>query len=662
MARSEYAATGVIAVPRRGFRKRSEAVLGRDWIAGWAFFAPTFILLFVLVGWPFVNGLYISFTRTIGATVEIGPFIGLQNYIDLVHDPDFWYSLGITVQFTFWAEVFKPILGIIAALILHNIKRYRTVFSAMILLPWIVPAIVQALIWRALYDPIFGPINYLLSFLHLSDEGFAGLGDVHTALWAVIIVNVWAGIPFFTITQLAGLKSIDPELYAASAVDGANAWQRFRYITLPGIQYTLVVASLLSTVWTMNNFNTIYLLTSGGPEDATRVVGILSFQRAFASFDFGSGAAIALVLLPLFGVIIWILSAYMSSTGAEKTGDSIQLRLLRPIVRPVGKLFSLLFDGGEGLFRIMGYGIRTITRRPTSEPTMGARTAKMTLRILSGLVLAALLTFELLPFYWVVTSAFKTDVQISSMASPFWPQPFSLDQATTLLTRTDFLSWYRNTIQVAIIAVAIGVLGSAAGAYSLARLRWRGSGFMSTLMLLSYMMPGAVMLVPFYHIMVTLHLINTLQALELLYPSFLLPFATWLLMGYYRSIPEELEDAARIDGASWLRIFWHVAVPLGAAGMVVVAIFTFVGAWGDFLVTLTMIDQDKWMTISVGIRKLLTTGTVAPFFAGSQLTGKFATYGTDCALLLASAAPAVVVYIVLQRWFVRGLTEGIMKF
>src|SRR5581483_4055067 len=232
------------------------------------FFAPTLILLFALVGWPFVQGVYLSFTNTVGSTVKIGPWVGLKNYLDLLHDSDFLSSLWITVQFTFWAEVFKPILGIIAALLIHNTKTRRSLLSAAILLPWIVPSVVQALIWRALYDPIFGGINNILLALHLTQNGVAWLGDPKSALWAVIVVNVWAGVPFFTITQLAGLKSIDPELYAASSVDGANAWQRFRYITLPGIQYTQVVASLLSTVWTMNNFNTIYLLTSGGPEDA----------------------------------------------------------------------------------------------------------------------------------------------------------------------------------------------------------------------------------------------------------------------------------------------------------------------------------------------------------------------------------------------------------
>lgn len=134
-------AAAVAPVRRRSLRKRSEDVLGRDWIAAWAFYLPTAILLFALIAWPFLQGLYVGFTRTIGTAAYIGPWIGFQNYIDLLSDRDFWFSLGITVKFTFLAEIFKPLLGVIAALLIHNLKRYRTVVSAMILLPWIVRAL-----------------------------------------------------------------------------------------------------------------------------------------------------------------------------------------------------------------------------------------------------------------------------------------------------------------------------------------------------------------------------------------------------------------------------------------------------------------------------------------------------------------------------------------
>src|SRR5207302_2036075 len=275
--------------------------------------------------------------------------VGLKNYIDLLSDHDFWDALGLTVKFTFLAELFKPTLGIIAALLIHNLRRNKALISALILLPWIVPAIVQALIWRAMFNPVFGALNFVLIQLGITKDGYPWLGDPTWALYCVVLVNVWAGIPFFTITNLAGLKSVDPDLYAASAVDGANAWQRFRYVTLPGIQYTLVVSTLLSTIWTMNNFGTIYLLTAGGPLDATRVIGILTYERGFGSRDFGSGVAIALTMLPLFGVVIWFLAGYMQAGSRAEAADALglQMRILRPIVWPFKTLFNVVFDAGE---------------------------------------------------------------------------------------------------------------------------------------------------------------------------------------------------------------------------------------------------------------------------------------------------------------------------
>src|SRR5262249_27924479 len=256
--------------------------------------------------WPFGQGLYIGFTKTIGSSLFIGPFVGLKNYVDLLSDPQYWASLRITLTFTFLTEIFKPMLGVIAALLIHNLVRYRVLISALVLLPWIVPGIVQALIWRAMFNPVFGALNYVLVTLGLSHKGLPWLGDPGMALWCIVLVNVWAGIPFFTITNLAGLKSIDPDLYSAAAIDGAHAWQRFRYVTLPGLQYTLVVSILLSTIFTMNNYGTIYLLTSGGPLNATQVLGILTFERGFNARDFGSGVAVALSTIPLFGIAIWL--------------------------------------------------------------------------------------------------------------------------------------------------------------------------------------------------------------------------------------------------------------------------------------------------------------------------------------------------------------------
>jgi len=648
MAKASTSVLDATSRPRRGFWRTTEAFLGRDWRTAWVFFAPTIVLLFLLDGWPFAQGLYMSFTHTIGSSLNIGPWVGLQNYLRLLQDADFLSALGLTVKFTFWAEMFKLTLGIIAALLIHNTKRYRSVMSALILLPWIVPGVVQALTWLALYDPVFGGLNAILGFFHLIPPGFAFLGSPSSALWAVIIVNVWAGIPFFTITQLAGLKSIDVELYDAAAVDGANSWHRFRHITMPGLRYTIIVAELLSWIWTMNNFQTIYLMTSGGPIDATRVVGILVYERAFNQLDFGSGVAMALFLLPVFGIGIWFLGSYLrADTKAGDADSSARLNFLSRVLWPIRWLLNLVLDAGEIGVSGIGRALRQSMGRSEEQPLVGSRGARAVLRGFAMAILLILLAFELLPFYWVIVTAFKTDPQIQSAQSLFWPSPWTLEQVKTLLTTTDFLIWFRNTLQVAVISAAIGVLASAAGAYALSRLRWRGSNLFSTLLLLTYMMPAVAMLIPLYQIMVYLHLVNTLQALEVAYPSFLIPFACWLLMSYYRSIPDELEEAAVIDGANRFQIFFRLILPLAKPALFAVSLFAVTGAWNEFFLAYVLLQSGNSLTLSVGMAQMVF-GDVYP-------------QGQMMAASLLMALPVLVFYSFAQRYMVEGLTAGSVK-
>ena len=647
---TETSSARLVAVPRkRSFWRSTESVLGRDWRAAWLFFAPTMILLFLLDAWPFLQGVYVSFTRTIGSTLTIGPWVGLQNYITLLHDPDFLGALWLTVQFTFWSEIFKLFLGILAALLIHNIWRFRGAISAMILLPWIVPQVVQALVWLALYDPIFGGLDSILQFLHLAGPGFAFLGNPSTALWAVIIVNVWAGIPFFTITQLAGLKSVDPELYDAASVDGANAWHRFRHITMPGIRYTIIVAELLSWIWTMNNFGAIYLMTSGGPVDSTRVVGILVYERAFNQLDFGSGVAMALFLIPVFGLLIWFLGSYLrSDTKADAAERTVgRLTFLSKIIWPFRMLLNLLLDAGELAVIEMSFLLKRALGKGEKASLMSARGAKRTLRTVSVAVLAVLLAFELLPFYWVIVTAFKTDQQITAAQSLFWPAPWTLHQIIYLLTKSQFLIWFRNTLQVALISAGIGVLASAAGAYALARLRWRGSNVFSTFLLLTYMMPGVAMLIPLYQIMAYLHLVNTLTALEIAYPSSLIPFACWLLMSYYRSIPEELEEAAVIDGANRVQTFFYLILPLSVPALFAVTLFAVTNAWNEFFLAYILLQSGRNLTLPVGMAQMI--------FGDSYPQGQL------MAAALLMAIPVIVLYSFAQRFMLSGLTLGSVK-
>src|SRR6185369_15250083 len=194
----------------------------------------------------------------------------------------------------------------------HNLPRWGSVLGGIILLPYIIPEVVRALAWRILLDPLFGALNYILvNVLHIIDKGPSWLGDAQTALPSVTGVNVWAGIPFFIILFLAGLKAIDRELYDAAAVDGANAWRRFLHVTVPGLRYVIIVTVLLSTIFTFNSFTLTYLLTSGGPGGATRLYAILAYEYAIQSLRYSAGVAVAMIVAPFLFILILFLGRYM---------------------------------------------------------------------------------------------------------------------------------------------------------------------------------------------------------------------------------------------------------------------------------------------------------------------------------------------------------------
>src|SRR5918911_275166 len=294
---------------RPGWFKTSTRILGRDWPIGWLFFLPTALLLFGLIGYPFARALYLSFFNVVG--VREGAFVGFQNYTNLWTDDFFRRSIVTTTAFTFFSEAFKFALGLTAALLLHNLPRWGSVLGGIVLLPYIIPEIVRALAWRILLDPLFGALNYLLvNVLHVMSKGPSWLSDPGTALPSVITVNVWSGIPFFVILLLAGLKSIDREVYEAAAVDGANAWRRFLHVTLPGLRYVIIVAVLLSTIFTFNGFTLTYLLTGGGPGGATRVYPILANEFAQA-LRYSAGSAVAMTVAPFLFLIILVLGRFM---------------------------------------------------------------------------------------------------------------------------------------------------------------------------------------------------------------------------------------------------------------------------------------------------------------------------------------------------------------
>jgi multiple sugar transport system permease protein len=292
-------AARMAAVSPISTKKRLENLFGRDWREAWVFIAPTVILMGGLIAYPFLRALYISFTNTVSPT--IGPFVGLRNYSYLWKDIFFRRSVVVTARYTLTSTSLKLVFGILTAILLNRLKGKWVLLTGLVLLPWIMPEVVRAITWRGLLDPLYGGLNRGLVTLGLVSRPLPFLTGVNTALPTLIVINLWQGIPFFTINTLAGLKAIDQELYEAASIDGATKWRQFLHITLPGLRYVLIVVGLLSTIWTFNSFTLIFLLTGGGPMDATKVYSILAYQIAITGMRYGVGIAVAMTMAPCTG-------------------------------------------------------------------------------------------------------------------------------------------------------------------------------------------------------------------------------------------------------------------------------------------------------------------------------------------------------------------------
>jgi multiple sugar transport system permease protein len=277
-----------------------EGILGRllddRTVLSVLFMLPALSILAVFLTYPLGLGIWMGFTDVrIGRP---GVFIGLENYFSLWDDEVFWLSVFNTLVYTIAATVAKFGLGLWLALLLNKAIPFKAFIRAIVLLPYIVPTVLSAIVFWWIYDPQFSIVSWSLQRLGLIDQFIDFLGVPWNARWSVIAANVWRGIPFVAICLLAGLQTISPSLYEAAALDGANSWQRFRYVTMPMLMPILAVVLTFSVLFTFTDFQLIYAITRGGPLNATHLMATLAFQRAIPGGDLGQGAAIATAMIP----------------------------------------------------------------------------------------------------------------------------------------------------------------------------------------------------------------------------------------------------------------------------------------------------------------------------------------------------------------------------
>ncbi|AUW45896.1 MULTISPECIES: carbohydrate ABC transporter permease [Rhizobium] len=263
---------------------------------------PSLILMLVVIGYPMIQGFWYSFTN--GSLLKAGKFVGLRNYGKLLTDPSFWHALRFSLYFAVANIVGCYSLGLGLALLLQKDFPGRGLFRVLLLLPWIVPSLVAIVSWRWMINDDKALFNQIIVFFGGDPVYF--LSSSNWTIAMVIVIKIWRSFPFMLLSLLAALQTIDRTLYEAADIDGATKWQSFRHVTMPAISGISVVLCLLMTVWTVNDFDTPWLLAQGGPANATENLVVLAYRYTFARNDVGMGAAVSFVTLAILMVIFTV--------------------------------------------------------------------------------------------------------------------------------------------------------------------------------------------------------------------------------------------------------------------------------------------------------------------------------------------------------------------
>jgi len=302
----------VAAIGRRaGGTAPFAAWLDRESVFSWLMMALPLLFLAAFVGYPFFYGILLSLEDRQVAQPAV--FVGLKNFVADARDPIFWRVVLNTFVYTIIATLLKMVGGLGLALAMNQRFPMKNLVRALLLLPFIVPTVLSTVAFMWMLDPAFSVVNRVLFALGVPKPGPSWLGNPLLAMISIILINTWRGLPFYGITLLAGLQTVPVELYEAATIDGAGGWQRFRFVTLPLLQPIILIVTLFSVIFTFADFQLVYVLTHGGPQNATQLFATYAFDIGMGAGQLGAGASVALAMLPALALLIVGLTIYMRS-------------------------------------------------------------------------------------------------------------------------------------------------------------------------------------------------------------------------------------------------------------------------------------------------------------------------------------------------------------
>ena len=594
------------------------------------------VIYVVFVISPFVQAFYYSMTDWSGFSKKMN-FVGLANYAALFQDPVVLKALANSF---FLVAVLPPVVIILSLTLatlvtvggsskgeikgLSNAGIYRVISF----FPYTVPAIVIGILWAQMYDPSSGLLNGLLTLMGFDFfKSFAWLGDERTAMGASIFVIAWSMVGFYMVLFIAAIKGIPSDVYEAARVDGAGRFRTAIFITVPMIRDTIRTAYIYLGMLALDAFVYMQALNpSGGPANSTVVISQHLLNTAFKKGKFGyatSMAAAQSIITLIFAALVFLVFWWLSRPAKW---------------RSVG--------GGVG-----GSIAAPVASTPVSRPPTARKRPFWTDRkvaVFSHAALIAWVVIIIAPLLWVLMSSFKTTAQI--FQSPFTlPTSFNFDNYVSAWTSNSIGSYFFNTVIVVGTALFFVMLLGSMCAYYLARYEFRGSRVIYYLMMAGLTFPIFLAVVPLFQTLRGFGLLNTFPGLSLTYVAFALPFTVFFLFSFFRTLPQEVAEAAMLDGAGPWRIFFTIMLPMARPGIASVTIFNFLGLWNQFLLPIALNTKSDNYVLSQGMASF------------ASQAGYAVNFGALFAAVVITVLPVLVTYTIFQRQLQGSVSPGLLK-
>ena len=522
--------------------------------------------------------------------------------------------------------------GLLFAVLFNEKLRGRVIARTVIFLPNAVMVTIVGIFWRWIYDKNFGLANYYLGEVQLGPVSW--LTSPHVALIAVAITTVWWQIGTNTIIYLAGLQEIPEDLYEAAKVDGSTALQRFLFITVPSLRLIHIFVIPLSVISSMRVFGQVLVMTQGGPIGSTYTLVQHLYSVGWINFRQGEAAAIG-VMLFLITFLLTVMQLYafgaLDFAVKQKSGRQTGLRVeLSRLFKPIGKTYHHII----ATFLNSLFAVTNILGRIRVTPRSVIGVGRLNQKALIGYpLLIAITLLWLVPLLWMFSTSIKPENQVRQIPIEWLSPDTTFDNYTRVVNAYPLLEWGLNSFNVALLTTIIAVA------------LYLFLGILATMLI-----PVEATMIPLFIALAKLGVVDTYMSLIM--PVAANAFGLYLLVQFFQSVPFEMLDSARIDGAIELQILLRIIVPLPGPALTTVAILTFMTSWNNFVWPFIVSNSDATRTLPVGL------ATVMGSITGSPTSVQ---YGMVMAGSVLATLPPMLIFVFLQQYFVRGISMSGMK-